>query len=233
MSTQKPDRSDPACTDSPEGFYARWSRRKGARRDDDAVGAADAVKADNGVAAEIGDAAAQPEPPAPTDADMPPLESLDGNSDVSGFMSPGVSEELRNKALRRVFLSGKFNVVDGLDDYDDDFTAFEGLGDLLTSDMRHQRELAEQRAREVAEREAAQDARATPGDDAPPVDDDLADTARATGPLDEPLTSASEAAGADTPPASHDENNRVSADLPAPGEQDDGPGGEGGGIGRA
>ena len=83
-----------------------------------------------------------------TDADMPPLESLGEDDDYSGFMSTGVSEELRNLALRKLFRSAKFNVVDGLNDYDDDFTNFEPLGDIITSDMRHQMEVAG-RAREA------------------------------------------------------------------------------------
>ena len=91
-------------------------------------------------------------PPAPvlTDADMPALSSLGDDDDYSGFMSPGVSEALRSKALRQLFMSAQFNVLDGLNDYDDDFTAFEALGDIVTSDMRHRVEMtAEQAARDA------------------------------------------------------------------------------------
>ncbi len=86
-----------------------------------------------------------------TDADMPPLESLDEHSDYSGFLSSGVSEDLRRRALRKLFFSAAFNVRDGLDDYDDDFTSFEGLGDMVTADMKHQREVEAERARAEAE----------------------------------------------------------------------------------
>ena len=56
-------------------------------------------------------------------------------------------------------------MVDGLDDYDDDFTAFEALGDLVTADMRHERareaeRLAEERA-EADEEETSPEAPAT------------------------------------------------------------------------
>ncbi len=77
-----------------------------------------------------------PEPPPLTDADMVPLESLDGGSDLSAFFSEGVSGSLRRAALRRVFHAPKFNVRDGLNDYDGDFTRFEPLGDIVTSDMK-------------------------------------------------------------------------------------------------
>jgi len=87
-----------------------------------------------------------------TDDDMPAIETLDEGSDFSGFMSPGVSEKLRKIALRKLFTGAGFNVRDGLDDYDDDFTSFEPLGDLVTCDMKHRAEMqAEKKAKEEQE----------------------------------------------------------------------------------
>ena len=83
-----------------------------------------------------------------TDEDMPPLDALDEDSDYSGFLSPGVSEALRRRALRKLFSSAVFNIPDGLDDYDDDFTSFAALGDIVTSDMKHQAEVEAERARQ-------------------------------------------------------------------------------------
>ena len=85
----------------------------------------------------------------PSDEDMPPLDSLDEDSDYSGFLSPGVSEALRRRALRKLFMSAVFNIPDGLDDYDDDFTSFQALGDVVTSDMRHQAEMEAERAKQA------------------------------------------------------------------------------------
>ena len=87
-----------------------------------------------------------------TDEDMPPLASLDENSDYSGFLSPGVSEALRRRALRKLFSSAVFNVPDGLDDYDDDFTSFAALGDIVTADMKHQAEMEAERAKQAQAR---------------------------------------------------------------------------------
>ena len=70
-----------------------------------------------------------------TDADMPPVESLDAGADVGAFLSPKVSEALRKRALRAVFRQARFNVRDGLDDYDEDFTAFPPLA-KMTAEMR-------------------------------------------------------------------------------------------------
>lgn len=124
-----------------EDFVSRWSRRKTEARavvDEDEVSAkappAEPLQADQ----ESGHPSEQL-----TDADMPPLDSLDGDSDYSGFMSPKVSEELRTLALRRLFHSPQFNLTDGLNDYDEDYTSFAKLGNVLTHEMRRLRELEE------------------------------------------------------------------------------------------
>jgi len=95
-----------------------------------------------------------------TDADMPPIESLTAQSDLSDFFNKGVSAALKRAALRHVFSLPVYNVRDGLNDYDDDYTKFEPLGDTITSDMkwhkaRKEREEAEALAAKKAEEEAA------------------------------------------------------------------------------
>jgi hypothetical protein len=87
--------------------------------------------------------------PVLSDADMEPIDSLTENSDFSKFMSPGVSDELRNLALRKMFRAPIFNIRDGLDEYDEDYTTFEKLGDIVTCDMRHQMELEAERKAEA------------------------------------------------------------------------------------
>ena len=88
-----------------------------------------------------------------TDEDMPEIEELGEGSDYSGFMSPGVSDRLRKMALRKLFAGAGFNIRDGLDDYDDDFTNFPALGDIVTCDMKHQIEVQERKRREAQEHE--------------------------------------------------------------------------------
>ncbi|MCY4470571.1 MAG: DUF3306 domain-containing protein [Thiotrichales bacterium] len=142
-----------------EGPLRRWARRKRevAREKEEADEARgrgespDASEAPPDVG-ESADDAAEPnvaEPKVLTDEDMPSLESLDENSDYSGFLSSGVSEEMRRRALRKLFSSAVFNIPDGLDDYDDDFTSFAALGDIVTADMRHQAEMEAERARQA------------------------------------------------------------------------------------
>jgi hypothetical protein len=75
-----------------------------------------------------------------------------GEDDNYGdFLSPEVSEKLRKVALRKLFHGAGFNIRDGLDDYDEDYTFFEPLGDIVTADMRHREEMLERKAREAAE----------------------------------------------------------------------------------
>ena len=105
-----------------DGFLTRWSRRK-ARADRAEPSDAAEEAADRPLAAR----------PAP--------DTIDESTDMSGFFSPGVSEELRNQALRRLFRMAKFNITDGLDDYNEDFRNFAPLGDIVTSDMRHRMEM--------------------------------------------------------------------------------------------
>ena len=108
--------------------------------------------------ADIGASGNSEEAPLLTDSDMPPLESLTANSDMSAFFNRGVSAVLRRAALRHVFHQPVFNVRDGLNDYDGDYTVFEPLGDTITSDMkwhtaRKERERLEAQAREEEQRE--------------------------------------------------------------------------------
>jgi hypothetical protein len=85
------------------------------------------------------DDSAPPERPI-TDADLPDLAELDEDSDYSIFMAAGVSPDKRRAALRQLFRSPKFNVIDGLDDYCEDYTKFDPLGSIVTAEMRHHAE---------------------------------------------------------------------------------------------
>jgi hypothetical protein len=69
-------------------------------------------------------------------------------------MSSGVSDDLRNLALRKLFKAPVFNIRDGLDEYDEDYTYFEKLGDIVTCDMKHQIEMQEKKLREALEADA-------------------------------------------------------------------------------
>ena len=128
-----------------EQFLSRWSRLKRESKNSQP----DSVSSEPAESAQANDISHL------TDSDMPPLGSLNEDSDYHGFFSPNVSEVLRQQALRKLFRSPVFNIRDGLDDYDDDFTSFAKLGDIITSDMRHQLDKQAQRLKDVAQAELA------------------------------------------------------------------------------
>ena len=68
-------------------------------------------------------AAAAAEPAAPARCDpLPPVQSLTIDSDFSAFLQPEVDETLKRQALKQLFRDPRFNVMDGLDVYIDDYS---------------------------------------------------------------------------------------------------------------
>lgn len=143
--------SDQPQKPSEQDFIQRWSERK-----------LEAAKEDS-LPVELTDTAEPGPPEPPGDDDMPPIESLTEESDYSAFLSPRVSAYLQRQALRKLFGIPSFNLRDGLDDYDDDFTSFAALGDVITADIRHRLEreaeaLAKAQAESSTEEQLASDA---------------------------------------------------------------------------
>ena len=144
-----------------ENFIARWSRRKRAATDDaDATkapappGAADASARESehgsehavaGERAPSDAAAAQSAAPDPACdlTKLPPIESIGAETDIRGFLAPGVPPELTRAALRRAWAADpKVRDFVGLADYDWDFNtpgAIPGFGPLeMTDELRRQ-----------------------------------------------------------------------------------------------
>lgn len=170
---QRPPKTPDAAES--ESFLSRWARRKEAMRQSEREGdpeaddssTAEATTPPSADAADTDAVDAEPERVL-TDADMPDIDSLTPDSDVSGFFSPGVSEALRKKALRKLFHTSRFNIKDGLDDYDDDYTLLQPMGDMVPWDMKRQQERLEERRRRAAE--AANDETIDEMEDPSPVD---------------------------------------------------------------
>ena len=104
----------------------RWSRlkREAARQKDtpapkpEDIGAAPIAKPPPVAAALV---ASEPAAPARCDP-LPPIESLTIDSDFSAFLQPEVDETLKRQALKQLFRDPRFNVMDGLDVYIDDYS---------------------------------------------------------------------------------------------------------------
>lgn len=196
----------PPATEDGDPFLVRWSRRKQAARETPAQ-AVEATSASPADAEEAGDAGANAqgtEPDTLPDDSLPPPESLDSDSDFSAYLSRRVSSGLRRAAMRRLFSLPEFNVRDGLDDYDDDYTGFQSLGNTVTAHMKYHTERLQ--AREEAKQAAARsdDGDGAGQDEAPAPDGDAM-----TADADTPATEA---------------ESRIAADSSAPPEEAEPPG---------
>jgi len=176
---------DEANPEEQAGFLNRWSARKKKNNVDtetapsviemDAVDPelsprmdvdidSDPVNAPVAVDEEVSETDA--DVPVLTDEDMPAITTLTAQSDLSDFFNKGVSAALRRAALRHVFSLPVYNVRDGLNDYDDDYTKFEPLGDTVTSDMKWHKARKERLAEEEAERKRLAEEEAAENEDA-------------------------------------------------------------------
>lgn len=70
---------------------------------------------------------------------LPPIESLGFDSDFTRFLAPKVDEAVKRQALRKLFNDPRFNVMDGLDVYIDDYSKFEPIPADLVGKLAHAR----------------------------------------------------------------------------------------------
>ncbi len=103
---------------------SRWSKRK----------LATAVDATTSVpAVSPATAPGVPAPSAP--AELPPVESLTFDSDFTAFLRPGVDDKVKRAALKQLFRDPRFNVMDGLDTYIDDYTKADPIPPDMLADL--------------------------------------------------------------------------------------------------
>lgn len=172
----RPDERAPSAEDEPS-FVRRWSRRKHQAQAQEQARSQEPARerVDPGGEAHASDSADETAPEQltePSDDDLPPVEALGEGSDYRGFLSPRVSESLRRAALRKLFQSPRYNVRDGLDDYDGDYTRYSPMGDdTVTAHAKFHTERLRRRAQADADEPADIPAAAeeTPPPDEPPV----------------------------------------------------------------
>ncbi|MDQ6917455.1 MAG: DUF3306 domain-containing protein [Pseudomonadota bacterium] len=119
----------PKSTDPGRFSLRRWSQRKleVARAESQPL-----AETSKRAAAVITDAEPSPTTPAaaltapasalPASEALPPIESLTIDSDFAPFFQPQVDEAVKRAALKQLFRDPRFNVMDGLDVYIDDYT---------------------------------------------------------------------------------------------------------------
>ena len=143
-----------------ETFLGRWSRRKRAATPGTVVPEAQAVPT-QGVAPSPGAPSADAVAPAEPDP-LPPVESLTPESDFAPFMRPRVDEDVKRQALKTLFSDPRFNVMDGLDVYIDDYSKPDPLPEGWLEKLNMVARLGEYREPEPAEGEGVADASPPP-----------------------------------------------------------------------
>jgi hypothetical protein len=140
-----------------EPFLSRWSRRKRA--------SADAATAPP----------AQAEGPPP---ELPPIDSLTPESDFSAFMHKKVDEKLRRAALAKLFSDPAFNLVDGLDDYAEDYTQLETLAEGVAATLEHAKRTLRRGDAEAETNTEPETLAQAEGGDTPPAEAEAIDSER-------------------------------------------------------
>jgi Protein of unknown function (DUF3306) len=168
-----------------DGFLSRWSQRKQALREGKPLAepvppvklpesdkfkpnqALPVINPAQGATDSIATEPAAPEPeakpPAPTLEDT---RSLTPQSDFKPFMRADVSPEVKNAAMKQLFKDPHFNTMDMMDIYVDDYSKPDPLPPEMLRKMavtrflgfwdEEEKEAAEKKAREDAEKEMAQ-----------------------------------------------------------------------------
>jgi hypothetical protein len=157
--------------DDKENFASRWSRRKiEARKEKPAEPKPSSERTVPAVPA-VADAAAAP-PGAPAPRELPPLESLKGlASEYTEFLRPGVDENLRRSALKKLFADPHFENFERFEAYCEDFTKGEAIPLAILKTLEHAKGLLfDEEKKEDAHAEAEKPAAGPPPEPAEPKD---------------------------------------------------------------
>ena len=72
-------------------------------------------------------------------AELPAIESLTIDSDFAPFLKPQVDESIKRAALKQLFRDPRFNIMDGLDTYIDDYTQADPIPSAMLEDLMQRR----------------------------------------------------------------------------------------------
>src|SRR5436309_11725693 len=109
---------------------SRWSRRKLA-----AAAETPAPTPASAPAVVPAPATAPGMPTPPAALELPPVESLTFDSDFTAFLQPGVDDKVKRAALKQLFRDPRFNIMDGLDTYIDDYTKADPIPPDIVADL--------------------------------------------------------------------------------------------------
>lgn len=113
---------------------SRWSRRKLEASAEASM--APSVAPSAAPANAMATASPAANAPAPAAApELPSIDSLNFHSDFTAFLRPEVDENLKRAALKQLFRDPRFNVMDGLDIYIDDYTKADPIAPDVLKDL--------------------------------------------------------------------------------------------------
>ena len=152
-----------------DGFLGRWSKRKLDAKQGKAVEAeplprevavVPPVQAPTQVeVARAAEPAVTPDPPPPT---LEEAQALTPQSDFKRFAATDVAPEVKNAALKKLFADPRYNVMDGLDVYIDDYSKPDPMPDSMLRQLASAKFLGlfdQEEKEEAAAGEAARQAR--------------------------------------------------------------------------
>ncbi len=126
-----------------DSFLSRWSKRK-LTADDEAVQPKPEIEKTESSAIE----------------QSPPEQSE--TTDKPIWQQDDVNPLAKKQALQDLFKQSEFGVLDGLNEYDEDYTSFTSLGNVVTREMKRMLELAEQKTTPQADLQEQQQASSQP-----------------------------------------------------------------------
>jgi hypothetical protein len=108
-----------------DGFLSRWARRKEqVRRGEAPAETAPPPPVPVPPVAPVpptAAAAAAPDPAAPPPPTLEDVAALTRDADFSRFVAPGVGDDVKRAAMKKLFSDPHFNIMDGLDTYIEDY----------------------------------------------------------------------------------------------------------------
>jgi hypothetical protein len=139
--------------DDKEAFLDRWSRIKREAKDQPPQ--------------EAPESAVDPKAPPP---ELPPVDQLSIDSDFRGFFHPKVGEDVRRAALKKLFSDPRFNVMDGLDVYIDDYSKSDPIPPAMLAGLRQAQNILQWAKEDAEERRKKEQQQAAVGKElAPPA----------------------------------------------------------------
>jgi hypothetical protein len=122
--------------DNKEAFLERWSRKKQEAKDQPPE--------------KVPEQAVDPKGAPP---ELPPVDKLTIDSDFRAFFHPKVGEDVRRAALKKLFSDPRFNVMDGLDVYIDDYSKTEPIPPAMLAGLRQAQNILQWAREDTEERE--------------------------------------------------------------------------------